>query len=85
MIIVLVCLRATQQDEIERFHTTIQFARSRVISDSQTCHARSSRDVVHVVSSSKATKATPDVDVVETIILDMMHSVGERSSNDSLA
>lgn len=85
MIIVLVCLRATQQDEIERFHTTIQFARSRMICDSQSCHIRSSQDIVHSMPLSKATKGTPDFDVVETMILDKMRPVGGYSPNISLA
>ena len=85
MIIVLVCLRATQQDEIERFHTTIQFARSRMICDSQSCHIRSSQDIVHAIPLSKVTKGTPDFDVVETMILDRMRPVGGCSSNGSLA
>ncbi|KAI0087954.1 hypothetical protein BDY19DRAFT_951212, partial [Irpex rosettiformis] len=80
MIIVLVCLRVTQQDEMEKFYTTIQFASSTALSNHSSHHAYA-QDVVQIVHRPKAIDGATNV--LEAVVLDDVHPSPNEDSSDS--
>lgn len=88
MIIVLVCLRLSQQDEMERFYTSIRFTATSTTAGGTISHGRRTMPNAHVVDleisypyiEDAAKIVTDGTSVIELGELSNRHPLGEASS-----